>query len=1190
MGVIINLKEIFAADGQEIFTDKINFNFNKLLELGIGEQGDQGIQGPVGAAGPPGIQGNDGQRGNRWFIGVGDPNTLVFTDLIIGDFYLETNDSSIWQYQGSPASWVQITDLSQVVINILEAEGQPFVRGFGEFSPLDNRFITFAKRGNDPADITLDISLGNNSNNDTLLLTNWNERVTDISNFPINTSEEYNSLQTISVDHTDTAQGRYHLEFGSLYESPTSPGINELSSLNHNLKVRYLKGTDTPVIYPNSNQFINRARFSLTIPESVSPVDISEQGIFEFIAPKYNAEGSPIIKDNLTVRIGTTEPIAEISNIIDIAVDGLHITSNNSMGVNLGLIKELETFTDIVTLTPDLEGDWGMINISANLAGLMIRGNTYHSDSVEVINTDGEFGPLTTHGGAMTVISSTAGYQGIFSDGKYLFAASPQSNAQEPVNERGFFKAWDISDPDNPLVIFQLFQDSDWSVALGPTGSYDLHGNPSQDGPFPGYNTPNDNVFNYAPLTGIRDVAFAGKYGVYVRRSPNITFPTSDYSFDSFFVFEMDSNYTTPSSSGSGFKILSWLGYDNTFTDFMTGSFYQSNPLTALFTARRVKISGNWAYVMTSGEDTSYGDSSNLLAIDITNPTRPYIDNTYIYSTSNSRHIDFDIHGETAYILSLVYDAPNVELQVIKLSIFDSETLSFNINQKTLIDTKGGIPYTHAEGAIKVIGNRVYVVDKDGETMYIYEDSGNPTDSLTLISSTSLPTKYLPYDIEISGRYAYLYAYNDGLSGTILTYDISDHANPVLIEGYQDFASGLGSGTPSKMTIVGDKIFMISAASPTSPRGIVASIDINGINSPAAKIGNLHSKDIKVSNNLAVSQNLQVGRSAAIGSGGLWVDKGVGINTDSGININLSNLSGTIINNQPIGIKLESTGAYGDLVSGIDINLDSYTLQLSGEAVGVNIDIKNGNSFYGITKGQRIVLDNIDAPQSSVTGNEIQLTDNTSANIIGQRITLDNNQHQNFLFAQPLYGLDILITDNNVWNNINGLRIVLNGNTLNGLAEKYGINISGSDINYIDGRFDTPDVQTDLTSPQQIASVPNQDTISSGYYEMDPAGTDFDNGGLNWIRIGNIVHAKGWIKQASTSTAPTGNLPHDNCKVTHSSGGFNFLGTATTFQSTTSPVQQELGVYIPLGSTNEFTINGTHGLFNYYVDITYEVI
>ena len=73
MGVIINLKEIFAADGQEIFTDKINFNFNKLLELGIGEQGDQGIQGPVGAAGPPGIQGNDGQRGNRWFIVLETP-------------------------------------------------------------------------------------------------------------------------------------------------------------------------------------------------------------------------------------------------------------------------------------------------------------------------------------------------------------------------------------------------------------------------------------------------------------------------------------------------------------------------------------------------------------------------------------------------------------------------------------------------------------------------------------------------------------------------------------------------------------------------------------------------------------------------------------------------------------------------------------------------------------------------------------------------------------------------------------------------------------------------------------------------------------------------------------------------------------------------------------------------------------
>ena len=39
MPIRINLKELFPADSQEITVDKLNFNFNKLLELAIGEQG-----------------------------------------------------------------------------------------------------------------------------------------------------------------------------------------------------------------------------------------------------------------------------------------------------------------------------------------------------------------------------------------------------------------------------------------------------------------------------------------------------------------------------------------------------------------------------------------------------------------------------------------------------------------------------------------------------------------------------------------------------------------------------------------------------------------------------------------------------------------------------------------------------------------------------------------------------------------------------------------------------------------------------------------------------------------------------------------------------------------------------------------------------------------------------------------------
>ena len=51
MPIRINLKELFSADDQAITVDKINFNFNKLLDLGIGDQGKRGFSGIEGAAG-----------------------------------------------------------------------------------------------------------------------------------------------------------------------------------------------------------------------------------------------------------------------------------------------------------------------------------------------------------------------------------------------------------------------------------------------------------------------------------------------------------------------------------------------------------------------------------------------------------------------------------------------------------------------------------------------------------------------------------------------------------------------------------------------------------------------------------------------------------------------------------------------------------------------------------------------------------------------------------------------------------------------------------------------------------------------------------------------------------------------------------------------------------------------------------
>jgi len=662
MPIRINLKELFASDAQEMFIDKTNFNFNKLLELGIGDPGVQGLTGLTGSAGPSGNQGGEGQRGNKWFVGIGDPTSQVFTDLIENDFYLDTDTSSIWQYQGSPASWIEIADLSEIVTNIIINEGAPFVRGFGEASPLDDRYILFTKRGNDLVDKTQDISLGNDANNDILLLNNWNERFTDISDFPMDTSSEYNAIQQISVDHTISTLGRYHLELGSLYTTPATGTNVLLSTISHNLKVKYTKDTTGSGLYPISNAIINTADFSMSKPATAPPTDITEQGIFKFTVPKYNGDDLIQVRDEVYLRIGTTEALSEDSGL-NIVSDGLEIRSVGSVNatVSLGMKRDLESSSDILTLNPSLYGDFGIIDTSSTLNGLMIKGDTYHTlGNLSHIQTSSEFeySVLDT----FLTAPSTQGQQGIFSDGQYLFAVSPgdstalEPNGSAPLDALGMMKVWDISNPDRPIQIASRANDSiTGSKGFVDQTTFDNNGNPNGDGPYPGLNNSRDGRFNDGPpLTGVRDVAFAGKYGCYVRKKPttltSMVPPNSSRNYDTFVMFELD-------STDDSIKFVSSLGTSSSFAQFMTGSQYDDGDISPYFDdLRRVKISGNWAYLMSSATDESVdpplSTNSYFMAVDITAPTRPRIDQGNIRVMYDHINVDFDIHDNIAYILS----------------------------------------------------------------------------------------------------------------------------------------------------------------------------------------------------------------------------------------------------------------------------------------------------------------------------------------------------------------------------------------------------------------------------------------------------------------------------------------------------------------------------------------------------------
>jgi hypothetical protein len=867
MAVIINLKELFSSDAQDIYVDKVNFNFNKLLELGIGQPGPQGITGPLGSAGPQGIQGDDGQRGNKWFVGIGDPNTQTFPGLIIGDFYLETTTSSVYQYQGSPASWIMITDFTSIVNNIITGSTTPFVRGFGLASPDDHRYITFTRHGNDLADITTDINLGNSANNDTLLLNNWNEKVTTIDNFPTSTDDEFNSIQTLSVDHTITPLGRYHLELGSLYKDGPD---TLLSDLNNNLKLRYTKEIATPTYYPASNGTINKAKFSLTLPESETNLSlIDQQGFFEFETPLYNIE-SVASQSRFYTKIGTTEPLKETS-ALDISSDGIEFKLNLH-SLSLGMVRSIQDQINSGSnrLPSYMDGDYGILNISDSLKGTFIKENVYHTrGNMEKIHTHNEFesSNITSLGG----IAGIGGVQGICSDGKYVMAVSQDTDAT--VNGSGGLVILDVSNPNEPVTLV-----STTTTSLPPTpfapppDDYDVHGNASGNGPFDGYSSSSNNQMNLTPLTNARDIAFNGNIGVIVRQKPQPPsgppIPGFDYRYDTFLVFEFGVNHPN-SDRPSNIKNISWLNGSNTFSNFMSGSDFKGDTnISELDDLKRVRLVGNTAYCISGPDQLSgfvAGLDSYFIAIDLTNPQRPYLSSQNIKTSADSAHIDFDISDEVAYVASLYSTGFVWSLNLEKYSLSSLRTLSQGslITNTTLIlsGPLATLP-SNSRGCVKVKGQQVYV--GFGDRIYIrnidlaLDEVCSPISTILLSDSS-----YAVHDLQISGKYIYA-SITDGTDSALVVYDITDLANPFEVDGINinDTDSII-----SRSTLVGNELFTVNEDNKSGTT--VNKINLGGIVSPLGRIGNLHSNDLRVSEDAFVGGDMYVGNSISAGNGGI---------------------------------------------------------------------------------------------------------------------------------------------------------------------------------------------------------------------------------------------------------------------------------------------------------------------------------
>ena len=116
MAININLKEVFSNDSAGDISSKLNFNFNQLLALGVGQTGLQGETGSSGSAGPIGPTGVAGANGPAiWSSTSGSTSSLGAnspTDSVVGDYYI--SGTAIYKKNTAGTDWEVITNFSNL--------------------------------------------------------------------------------------------------------------------------------------------------------------------------------------------------------------------------------------------------------------------------------------------------------------------------------------------------------------------------------------------------------------------------------------------------------------------------------------------------------------------------------------------------------------------------------------------------------------------------------------------------------------------------------------------------------------------------------------------------------------------------------------------------------------------------------------------------------------------------------------------------------------------------------------------------------------------------------------------------------------------------------------------------------------------------------------------------------------------
>jgi hypothetical protein len=964
MPIRINLKELFGSDPQSVTVDKINFNFNKLLELGIGLPGAKGLTGPQGAAGPQGLAGPQGTRGTLWFIGTGDPNPQTFTGLMDGDFYLDTTNSEIWQYSEGSGSWTLLIDFGSIVNNYLLTSGVAFIRGLGETSPDDERFIVFPFRGNDSTAQVSDV-LGGSSQNDILFLNNFNEKfnVVDIDNFPTSTNDLYTAIQKIFTDSTSGVPGRYHLELGSLFADSNGPNINLLSSLKHNLKVRHtvddLGGSPT---YASSNSYLYIGRISLSKTEVQSSSELDYNSVFEFITSKYNNEGTSAINRELTVRFGSAEGIGEY--ITGALADGININLSNSEGsMEIGIAREFSSNNT------DVDGNnYALIGYDSNVSGLMLNGDVYQEKgNIVQLGSSGseEISSNTSTGATVTGILRRGSCHnlGIAIIGNRLYTASGVSplinrdnlsTSKESLNEsalRGHLAQWNIQ---NETPFLNIVTDKN-----GQTGLSLFDPNANQNYPFSG--------------AGICDIVVNGQYMYIIGNQINgsltelVSFG-NQYRQSNLGIIKHDFNGQIPNRIYGNVPYSSGLGLDGAWRAKLTGG--------------HLVVAGNKLrdYGSPSTDlGQTLGTNIPLSFVNVTDPQYPFVDSSI--SIPDTHVLDLLIYENWLITLVLVFQGVTivpgnprtatgyqVKLQIRNItsnSNGKSVTLTPD-DENILYSYSGTINYStffnegvvYKTGSLSTDGKYIYASYIDKIHVANLDDYNSTTGAIGVVEQFTYTSATYPkaYDSKIAGQSLYL-LHGGAAAGGVFdkqynsanTYlskvDISDPLNP-YIQWTQEVD---GAGT--RFEISGNKAYVAHQNKYVtgSPRPGVTTIELNGIKSDHVELGRVRASHIQTTMDIESGGSAKINGDLNVGASAMF-DKSVDIGDQLRLHSNYTDNVIEIYGQGKLRTKIGTTSMVLQNTSEVP------QIELGYAATYATLEFTNGGYFLSSTADDNLLF------------------------------------------------------------------------------------------------------------------------------------------------------------------------------------------------------------------------------------------